>query len=65
MGYYSILVYFLHRNIKNFYKKNNRFKTSAPTWNKKLEQPDGSYSPSHNTNMRYSISNMSLKNMKK
>ena len=65
MGYYSILVYVLHRNIIFFYKNNNRFKTSAPTWNKKLEQTDGSYSLSHNTSIRYSISNMSLNNMKK
>ena len=25
---------------------NNRFKTSAPAWNQKLELPDGSYSTS-------------------
>ena len=27
--------------------KNNKFKISAPTWNKELEIPDGSYSISH------------------
>ena len=27
-------------------KKNNKFKISAPTWNKKFELPDGSYSVS-------------------
>ena len=24
-------------------KKNNKFKISAPTWNEKIELPDGSY----------------------
>ena len=30
-------------NIKSPYN-NNKFKTSAPTWNEKFESPDGSYS---------------------
>ena len=42
----SILsIYYTRKNIKNSYN-NNKFKISAPTWNDKLELPDGSYSVS-------------------
>ena len=34
------------RNIKSPYN-NNKFKISAPTWNDKIELPDGSYSVSN------------------
>ena len=39
----NLRIYYTWENIKNSYK-NNKFKTSAPTWNKKFELPDGSYS---------------------
>ena len=35
--------YYTWKNIKSSYN-NNKFKISAPTWNDKLELPDGSYS---------------------
>ena len=35
----------LVKNIKSEYK-NNKFKTSAPTWNDTFHLPDGSYSTS-------------------
>ena len=38
-------IYYTWKNIKNSYN-NNKFKTSAPTWNDKLELPYGSYSVS-------------------
>ena len=38
-------IYYTWKNIKKSYK-NNKFKTSAPTWNEKFELPDGSYSVS-------------------
>ena len=37
-------IYYTWKNIKSSY--NNKFKISAPTWNDKLELPDGSYSAS-------------------
>ena len=37
--------YYTWENIKESYK-NNKFKTSAPTWNEKFELFDGSYSVS-------------------
>ena len=37
--------YYTWKNIKKSYK-NNKFKTSAPTWNEEFELPDGSYSVS-------------------
>ena len=39
-------IYYTWKNIKRSYK-NNKFKISAPTWNKELELPDGSYSISN------------------
>ena len=38
-----ISIYYILKNIKSSYN-NNKFKTSAPTWNDKFELPDGSYS---------------------
>ena len=38
-------IYYTWKNIKKSYK-NNKFKTSAPTWNEKFELLDGSYSVS-------------------
>ena len=41
---YQILVFTIHvKNRKRSYN-NDKFKISAPTWNDKLELPDGSYS---------------------
>ena len=37
--------YYTWRNIKSSYN-NNKFKTSATTWNDEFELPDGSYSMS-------------------
>ena len=41
----NLSIYYTQRNIKSSYN-NNKFKISAPTWNDKLELPDGSYSVS-------------------
>ena len=41
LSYLSI--YYTWKNIKKLYK-NNKFKISAPTWNKEFELPKGSYS---------------------
>ena len=41
----SLSTYYTWKNIKSSYN-NYTFKTSAPTWNDKLELPDGSYSVS-------------------
>ena len=41
----NLSIYYTWKNIKKSYK-NNKFKISAPTWNKEFELPDGSYSVS-------------------
>ena len=41
----NLSIYFTWKNIKKSYK-NNKFKTSPPTWNEEFELPDGSYSVS-------------------
>ena len=41
----NLSIYFTWKNIKILYN-NNKFKRSAPTWNSKLEFPNGSYSAS-------------------
>ena len=41
----NLSIYYKWKNIKSSYN-NNKFKTSAPTWNDKFELPDGSYSVS-------------------
>ena len=43
----NLSIYYTWKNIKKSYK-NNKFKISAPTWNKEFELPDGSYSVSDN-----------------
>ena len=42
----NLSIYYTWKYIISSYN-NNRFKTSAPTWNDKFELPDGSYSVSH------------------
>ena len=37
----NLSIYYTWKNIKSSYN-NNKFKISAPTWNDKLELPDGS-----------------------
>ena len=39
----NLSIYYTWRNIKSSYK-NNKIKTSAPTWSDEFELPDGSYS---------------------
>ena len=39
----NLSMYYTWKNIKMSYK-NNKFKVSAPTWNKEFELPDGLYS---------------------
>ena len=39
----NLSIYYTWENTKSSYN-NNKFKTSAPTWNDKFELPDGSYS---------------------
>ena len=39
----NLSIYYTWKNMKSSYN-NNRFKIPAPTWNKKFELPDGSYS---------------------
>ena len=41
----NLSIYYTWKNTKRSYK-NNKFKISAPTWNKKFELPDRSYSVS-------------------
>ena len=38
----NLSIYYTWKNIKKSYN-NNKFKISVPTWNEKLELPDGSY----------------------
>ena len=42
----NLCIHYTWRNMKSLYN-NNKFKTSAPTWNDKFELPDGSYSVSN------------------
>ena len=39
----NLRIYYTWKNTKKSYK-NNKFKISAPKWNKEFELPDGSYS---------------------
>ena len=39
----NLSIYYTWKNMKSSYNNNN-FKISAPTWNEKIELPDGSYS---------------------
>ena len=38
----NLSIYYTWKNITESYK-NNKFKTSAPTWNEDFELPNGSY----------------------
>ena len=38
----NLSIYYIWKNIKSSYN-NDKFKTSAPTWNDEFELPDGSY----------------------
>ena len=38
----NLSIYYTWKNVKSIYK-NNKFKTSAPTWNETFDLPDGSY----------------------
>ena len=38
----SLSIYYTWKNVKSTYK-NNKFNTSAPTWNETFDLPDGSY----------------------
>ena len=42
----NLSIYYTWKNIKSSYN-NKKFKTSAPTWSKEFELPDGSYSVSY------------------
>ena len=42
----NLSIYYKWKNIKSSYN-NDKFKTSAPTWNDEIELPDGSYSVSN------------------
>ena len=42
----NLSIYYTWKNIKSSYN-NNKFETSAPTWNNEFELPDGSYSVSN------------------
>ena len=41
----NLSIYYTWKNVKDTYN-NNKFKTSAPTWNGEFKLPDGSYSVS-------------------
>ena len=43
MALANLSIYYTWKNIKSEYN-NNKFKTSAPTWNDEFNLPDGSYS---------------------
>ena len=43
MALVNLTIYYVWKNIKSEYN-NNKFKTSAPTWNETFDLPDGSYS---------------------
>ena len=43
MALANLSIYYTWKNIKSAYS-NNKFKTSAPTWNDEFDLPDGSYS---------------------
>ena len=45
MAFANLSIYYIWKNVKSFYN-NNKFKISAPTWNKTFDLPDGSYSKS-------------------
>ena len=50
---------YTRKNIKTSYK-NNKFKTSFPTWNEEFELPDGSYSISDTQDYFVHISKINM-----
>ena len=42
MALANLSIYYTWKNVKSIYS-NNKFKMSAPTWNKTFDLPDGSY----------------------
>ena len=42
MALANLSIYYTLKNVKSTYN-NNKFKTSAPTWNETFDLPDGSY----------------------
>ena len=58
----SNLVFIIHGKIQKKSYKNDKFRTSAPTWNEEYELPDGSYSVS---DIQYFILNIYSKSMGK
>ena len=42
MALANLSIYYTRKNVKSIYE-NNKFKTSASTWNKTFDLPDGSY----------------------
>ena len=59
MLFYQILACTIHGKIFKKSYRNNEFKISGPTWNKKIELPDGSYSVSDiQDNFKYIIKNI-------
>ena len=54
----KLSIYYTWKSIRKSYK-NDKFRISAPTWNKELELPDGSYSVSDIQNyFKYIFKNM-------
>ena len=54
----KLSIYYTWKSIRKSYK-NYKFRISAPTWNKELELPDGSYSVSDIQNyFKYIFKNM-------
>ena len=54
----NLSIYYTWKNIKSSYN-NNKFDIFAPTWNDKLELPDGSYSvPDIQNYFEYILENM-------
>ena len=43
MALANLSIYYTYKNVKSAYN-NNKFKSSAPTWNDEFDLPDGSYS---------------------
>ena len=43
MALANLSIYYTWKNVKSAYN-NNKFKSSAPTWNDEFDLPDGSYS---------------------
>ena len=56
----NLSIYYTWKNIKSSYK-NNKFKTSAPTWNDEFELPVGSYYFEYIKKKTENIDNPSIK----